>query len=86
MNRSNKPRQPEPEPRGCGRPCSSVEITVASAPVGEHLHFVLPPVSLDELVPLGTLHVQARGPQAAVVAGLNIILAGGAQAGKHDKS
>ncbi len=39
--------------------------------------------SLDELVSLGTLTGQAaRFLEAAVVAGLNVIVAGGTQAGK----
>src|SRR5690242_5831392 len=45
--------------------------------------FVLTASSLDELVGLGTLTVQsARFLEAAVAAGLNIIVAGGTQAGK----
>src|SRR4051812_42013656 len=45
--------------------------------------FVLRAHSLDELVGLGTLSVQAaRFLEAAVVAGLNILVAGGTQAGK----
>ena len=45
--------------------------------------FVLPAGSLDELVGLGTLtHQAARFLEAAVVAGLNVIVAGGTQAGK----
>jgi pilus assembly protein CpaF len=45
--------------------------------------FVLRAHSLDELVALGTLPVQAaRFLEAAVVAGLNILVAGGTQAGK----
>jgi pilus assembly protein CpaF len=45
--------------------------------------FVLPANSLDELVALGSLTVQAaRFLEACVVAGLNIIVAGGTQAGK----
>ena len=45
--------------------------------------FVLPAGSLDELVGLGTLTAQAaRFLEAAVVAGLNVIVAGGTQAGK----
>ncbi len=45
--------------------------------------FVLPAGSLDELVALGTLTAQAaRFLEAAVVAGLNVIVAGGTQAGK----
>ncbi len=45
--------------------------------------FVLSPGSLDELVSLGTLTVQAaRFLEAAVIAGLNIVVAGGTQAGK----
>ena len=44
---------------------------------------MLPAGSLDELVGLGTLtHQAARFPEAAVVAGLNVIVAGGTQAGK----
>ncbi len=45
--------------------------------------FVLPAGSLDELVGLGTLTPQAaRFLEAATVAGLNTIVAGGTQAGK----
>jgi pilus assembly protein CpaF len=45
--------------------------------------FVLRAHSLDELVALGTLPVQAaRFLEAAVVAGLNVLVAGGTQAGK----
>ena len=45
--------------------------------------FLLSASSLDELVSLGTLTFQAaRFLEAAVVAGLNIIVAGGTQAGK----
>jgi pilus assembly protein CpaF len=45
--------------------------------------FVLSASSLDELVELGTLTPQAaRFLEAAVVAGLNVIVAGGTQAGK----
>jgi pilus assembly protein CpaF len=45
--------------------------------------FVLQAHSLDELVGLGTLTVQAaRFLEAAVAAGLNILVAGGTQAGK----
>jgi pilus assembly protein CpaF len=45
--------------------------------------FVLSASSLDELVNLGTLTPQAaRFLEAAVIAGLNIIVAGGTQAGK----
>jgi pilus assembly protein CpaF len=45
--------------------------------------FVLQAGHLDELVGLGTLTTQgARFLEAAVVAGLNIIVAGGTQAGK----
>jgi pilus assembly protein CpaF len=45
--------------------------------------FVLQAYSLDELVGLGTLTVQAaRFLEAAVAAGLNILVAGGTQAGK----
>jgi len=45
--------------------------------------FLLTAASLDELVDLGTLTAQAaRFLEAAVVAGLNIIVAGGTQAGK----
>ncbi len=45
--------------------------------------FVLPAGSLDELVGLGTLTVQAaRFLEASIVAGLNVIVAGGTQAGK----
>jgi pilus assembly protein CpaF len=45
--------------------------------------FVLSATSLDELIGLGTLTVQAAAfLEAAVVAGLNIIVAGGTQAGK----
>jgi pilus assembly protein CpaF len=45
--------------------------------------FVLRAHSLDELVSLGTLPTQAaRFLEAAVVAGLNILVAGGTQAGK----
>ncbi len=45
--------------------------------------FVLTAGSLDELVGLGTLTAQAaRFLEAAVVAGLNVIVAGGTQAGK----
>ena len=44
--------------------------------------FVLPAGSLDELVGLGTLsHQAARFLEAAVVAGLHVIVAGGTQAG-----
>jgi pilus assembly protein CpaF len=45
--------------------------------------FVISADSLDELVRLGTLTAQAAGfLEASVVAGLNIIVAGGTQAGK----
>ncbi len=45
--------------------------------------FVLQAAHLDELVELGTLTAQAaRFLEAAVVAGLNVIVAGGTQAGK----
>jgi pilus assembly protein CpaF len=45
--------------------------------------FVLRAHSLDELVSLGTLTVQAaRFLEAAVVSGLNVLVAGGTQAGK----
>jgi pilus assembly protein CpaF len=45
--------------------------------------FVLRAHSLDELVALGTLSVQAaRFLEATVVAGLNVLVAGGTQAGK----
>ncbi len=45
--------------------------------------FVLSANSLDELVALGTLTLQAaRFLEAAVIAGLNLIVAGGTQAGK----
>ncbi|WNV76650.1 ATPase, T2SS/T4P/T4SS family [Geodermatophilus sp. DSM 44513] len=45
--------------------------------------FVLQAHSLDELVALGTLTVQAaRFLEAAVVSGLNVLVAGGTQAGK----
>ncbi|HWH27375.1 MAG TPA: ATPase, T2SS/T4P/T4SS family, partial [Mycobacteriales bacterium] len=45
--------------------------------------FVLSASSLDELVDLGTITPQAaRFLEAAVVAGLNVIVAGGTQAGK----
>ena len=45
--------------------------------------FVLSAGSLDELVSLGTLTAQAaRFLEAAVIAGLNVIVAGGTQAGK----
>ena len=45
--------------------------------------FVLSANSLDELVELGTLTQQsALFLEAAVVAGLNVIVAGGTQAGK----
>jgi pilus assembly protein CpaF len=45
--------------------------------------FVLSANSLDELVALGTLTAQAAAfLEAAIVAGLNIIIAGGTQAGK----
>lgn len=45
--------------------------------------FVLSAHSLDELVELGTLTTQAaRFLEAAVIAGLNVIVAGGTQAGK----
>ena len=45
--------------------------------------FILSANSLDELVGLGTLTPQAAGfLEAAVVAGLNVIVAGGTQAGK----
>ncbi len=45
--------------------------------------FVLSASSLDELVGLGTVTPQAaRFLEAAVVAGLNVIVAGGTQAGK----
>ncbi|MDQ1688954.1 MAG: pilus assembly protein CpaF [Frankiaceae bacterium] len=45
--------------------------------------FVLTAASLDELVGLGTITVQAaRFLEASVAAGLNIIVAGGTQAGK----
>ena len=48
--------------------------------------FVLSAGLLDELVGLGTLTSQvARFLEAAVVAGLNIIVAGGTQAGKTTK-
>jgi len=45
--------------------------------------FILSANSLDELVALGTLTKQAAGfLEAAIVAGLNVIVAGGTQAGK----
>jgi pilus assembly protein CpaF len=45
--------------------------------------FVLTAHSLDELVTLGTLTAKAaRLLEAAVVSGLNVIVAGGTQAGK----
>ncbi len=45
--------------------------------------FVLSANSLDELVALGTLTPQAAAfLEAAIVAGLNVIVAGGTQAGK----
>ena len=45
--------------------------------------FVLQAHSLDELVGLGTLTPQAaRFLEAAVVSGLNVLVAGGTQAGK----
>ncbi len=45
--------------------------------------FVLPAHSLDELVALGTPTPQAaRFLEAAVVSGLNVLVAGGTQAGK----
>ncbi len=45
--------------------------------------FVLPAASLDELVELGTLTPHAAAfLEAAVVSGLNVIVAGGTQAGK----
>src|SRR5436190_18506258 len=45
--------------------------------------FVLRAASLDELVALGTLTTHAaRFLEAAVVAGLNVLVAGGTQAGK----
>ena len=45
--------------------------------------FILTAHSLDELVGLGTLtSAAARFLEAAVVSGLNIIVAGGTQAGK----
>ena len=45
--------------------------------------FVLPAASLDELVALGTLTPHAAAfLEAAVVSGLNVIVAGGTQAGK----
>ncbi len=45
--------------------------------------FVLSANSLDELVGLGTLTAQAsRFLEAAIIAGLNVIVAGGTQAGK----
>jgi pilus assembly protein CpaF len=45
--------------------------------------FVLPAASLDDLVALGTLTPQAAAfLEAAVVSGLNVIVAGGTQAGK----
>ena len=45
--------------------------------------FVLPAATLDDLVALGTLTAHsARFLEAAVVAGLNILVAGGTQAGK----
>src|SRR5687768_9627959 len=45
--------------------------------------FVLQAHSLDELVALGTLTPQAaRFLEAAVVSGLNVLVAGGTQAGK----
>jgi pilus assembly protein CpaF len=45
--------------------------------------FVLPAGSLDELVELGTITAQAaRFLEAAIAAGLNVIVAGGTQAGK----
>ncbi|MGY2005296.1 ATPase, T2SS/T4P/T4SS family [Blastococcus sp. SYSU DS1024] len=45
--------------------------------------FVLQAHSLDELVALGTLPAQAtRFLEAAVAAGLNILVSGGTQAGK----
>lgn len=45
--------------------------------------FVLSAASMDELVELGTVTSRAaRFLEAAVVAGLNVIVAGGTQAGK----
>jgi pilus assembly protein CpaF len=45
--------------------------------------FILPAGSLDELVELGTVTAQAaRFLEAAIAAGLNVIVAGGTQAGK----
>jgi pilus assembly protein CpaF len=45
--------------------------------------FVLQAHSLDELVALGTLTAQAaRFLEAAVAAGLNVLVSGGTQAGK----
>lgn len=45
--------------------------------------FVMRPRSVDELVPAGTLTTQAANfLKAAVVSGLNIVIAGGTQAGK----
>ncbi len=45
--------------------------------------FVLSPGSLDKLVSLGTLTVQAaRFLEATVIAGLNVIVTGGTQAGR----
>ncbi len=45
--------------------------------------FVLPAHSLDELVALGTPTPQAaRFLEAAVISGLNVLVAGGTQAGK----
>ncbi len=45
--------------------------------------FVVRPKSVDELVPLGTLSFQAAEfLKAAVISGLNIVIAGGTQAGK----
>ncbi len=69
-------------------PAETALLRLAPALRGDHWSvnirkFVLPAGSLDELVALGTLTAQAaRFLEAAVVAGLNVIVAGGTQAGK----
>lgn len=61
---------------------------VGSEVTGRHLavnvrKYVLRATSLDELVGLGTVSVQAAGYlEACIVSGLNVVVAGGTQAGK----